>query len=434
MDDPFVQLTAVEVRYQGRQVGAVAVDPGRSLPVFEYFPEWLETGDDLAPLALSRSSGVHLFPELRNTSFRGAPGLVADSLPGTFADLLTNAWLAGHGIQPGQISVVDRLGYIGERGVGAITFHPPIHDDVDGDLASSPSVVDLSAAADTARRVISGTLHTHGAGSTLEHLLDVSGSAGGARAKAAVALGPDDDVRSGQHDAPAGYSHWLLKFDVGPGQQRGESTGYGQLEYAYHLMAIDAGLRMSECRLLEVDGLTHFLTRRFDRPSPTTRLHVQSLAAIAHLPPEHPGAHSYEQFLQTCLQLGLDVSDRCHAFRQIVFNIAAAMCDDHTKNFAFVYDDQRWRLAPAFDLTFSFLDGGGWLTRHQLTIAGSADGAPRNVLLELAERAKVPAAAAIISDVADATGRWREHAAAAGVLTGHADVVAGELAQTPLAR
>ena len=148
-----------------------------------------------------------------------------------------------------------------------------------------------------------------------------------------------------------------MKFDVGPGQQRGESTGYGQLEYAYHLMAVDAGLRMSECRLVEVDGLTHFLTRRFDRPGPTARLHVQSLAAIAHLPPEHPGAHSYEQFQQTCLRLGLDVSDRTQAFRQIVFNVAAA-------------------------------------------------------------------AAAIISDVEDATVRWRGHAVATGVTVGNVDVEA----------
>ena len=113
------------------------------------------------------------------------------------------------------------------------------------------------------------------------------------------------------------------------------------------------------------------MPERFDRPGPTTRLHVQSFDATTHLPPEYPGAHSYEQFLQTCLQLGLDVSNRTQAFRQIVFNVAAAMRDDHTKNFAFIYDDQRWRLAPAFDLTFAFIDGGGWLTRHQLTIAGS---------------------------------------------------------------
>ena len=429
MAEPFVPLPAVEVRYQQRRVGAVAIDVDRGLPVFEYFPTWLDGGEDLAPLVLPLAQGVRVFPELRNTSFRGAPGLVADSLPGTFADLLTNAWLARHGIQPGQISVVDRLGYVGDRGVGALTFHPSVRDD----LPDAPSVVDLSEAVDTARSAISGGWRPDEAGSTLEHLLDTSGSAGGARPKASVALGPGAEVRSGQHDAPEGYSHWLLKFDIAPGQQQGRSTGHGQLEYAYHLMAVDAGLRMAECRLLEVDGLVHFLTRRFDRPGPSTRLHVQSLAAIAHLPPEHPGAHSYEQFLQTCLRLGLEASDRSHAFRQVVFNLAAAVRDDHTKNFAFLYDEGRWRLAPAFDLSFPFLDGGGWLTHHQLTVAGSVHGAPRDVLLELAERAKVPGPTAVIDDVVAAVRRWPEHAAAAGVLSEHVDVVARELTQTALA-
>ncbi len=130
MAEPFVPLPAVEVRYQQRRVGAVAIDVDRGLPVFEYFPTWLDGGEDLAPLVLPLAQGVRVFPELRNTSFRGAPGLVADSLPGTFADLLTTAWLARHGIQPGQISVVDRLGYVGDRGVGALTFHPSVRDDL----------------------------------------------------------------------------------------------------------------------------------------------------------------------------------------------------------------------------------------------------------------------------------------------------------------
>jgi serine/threonine-protein kinase HipA len=426
--EPFVQLPAVEVRYQSRPVGAVAIDPTRRLPVFEYFAGWVDSGENLSPLVLPRARGVRVFPELASTSFRGAPGLVADSLPGTFANLLTNAWLARHGIQPGEVSVVDRLGYIGSRGVGALTFHPAVGDDRD----DPASVVDLSEAVDTARRAISGTLQPDEAGATLEHLLDTSGSAGGARAKASVALGPDDEIRSGQHDAPDGFTHWLLKFDVAPGQRHGQTTGYGQLEYAYHLMAVDAGLRMSECRLLEVDGLVHFLTRRFDRPGPSTKLHVQSLAALAHLPPEHPGAHSYEQFLQTCMRLDLDADNRRHAFRQIVFNIAAAVRDDHTKNFAFIYEGGSWRLAPAFDLNFAFLDGGGWLTHHQLTIAGSAEGANRPAMLELAERAKVPDADTALDDVTAAVGRWPQHSEAAGVLPGHADIVARELSRTTL--
>lgn len=429
MADPFVQLPAVEVRYLDRSVGAVAVDPSRGVPVFEYFPDWVDSGENLSPIALPRLRGPRLFPELANTSFRGVPGLVADSLPGTFADLLTTAWLARHGIQPGQVSVVDRLGYIGARGVGAVTFHPSVSDD----LASTASVVDLAEAVDTARSALRGTLQADDAGSTLEQVLDTSGSAGGARAKAAVAIGPDGEVRSGQHDAPAGFTHWLLKFDVSPGQRIGQTTGYGQLEYAYHLMAVDAGLEMAECRLLEVDGLVHFLTRRFDRPTPSAKLHVQSLAALAHLPPEHPGAHSYEQFMQTCGRLELGVDDRRRAFRHVVFNIAAAVRDDHTKNFAFIYENQQWRLAPAYDLTFAFFDGGGWLAHHQLRISGSVDGADRPTLADLAERAKVPEPDDVIDDVIAAVGRWREHAATAGVLVDHADVVASELGRTALA-
>jgi len=162
-------------------------------------------------------------------------------------------------------------------------------------------------------------------------------------------------------------------------------------------------------------------------------LHVQSLAALAHLPPEHPGAHSYEQFMQTCGRLELGVDDRRRAFRHVVFNIAAAVRDDHTKNFAFIYENQQWRLAPAYDLTFAFFDGGGWLAHHQLRISGSVDGADRPTLADLAERAKVPEPDDVIDDVIAAVGRWREHAAAAGVLVDHADVVASELGRTALA-
>ncbi len=429
MPDLFVRLPVLEVRHLGRPVAAMAVDPTTLVPSFEYLPGWLESGDDIAPLVLPRTAGVRTFPELRGTSFRGAPGLVADSLPGTFADLLTNAWLARHGIQRGEVSVLDRLAYVGSRGAGAITFHPAIADDE----RPPPSVVDLAEAADTARRAVAGDLRAGRAGDTLDHLLDTSGSAGGAHAKALIALGPDGEVRSGQHDAPPGFEHWLLKFDVAPGQRPGETTGAAQLEFAYHRMALDAGLVMTECRLLEVDGLVHFLTRRFDRVGPVGRRHVQSLAALAHLPPEHPGAHSYEQYLQTCLALDVSPADRRLAFRQVVFNLAAAVRDDHTKNLAFVHDEGRWRLAPAFDLTFPFLDGGGWLPAHQLTIAGSVHGAPAEVLYDLGERAKVADARTIVEEVLAAVRRWPDHARAAGVRSDQAELVRRELGRTPLA-
>jgi serine/threonine-protein kinase HipA len=215
-------------------------------------------------------------------------------------------------------------------------------------------------------------------------------------------------------------------------QLEGQTTGLNQVEYAYHLMAADAGLEVATCRLLDVDGLVHFLTRRFDRPTATTRLHVQSLAAMVHLPPENPGAHSYEQFLQTCLRLGLGAADRRQAFRMMVFNLAAAVRDDHTKNVAFLFDGS-WRLAPAFDLTFPFLDGGGWLTHHQMTVGGSRSGAPRSVLLDIAERAKVVDPTTVIDEVVSAVRRWREHAEVARVLPEHIALISDELAGTTLA-
>lgn len=430
MADPFVRLDAVEVGYLGRRVGALALDPIQQIPVFEYYPDWLESSEDLAPLRLARVAGPQTFRDLQHTSFRGAPGLVADSLPGQFADLLTNSWLARHGIQPGQVTVVDRLGYVGHRGMGAITFDPAFGHEGE----QPPSVVDLAEAAATARSAIRGTLLADEDGTTLQHLLDTSGSAGGAHAKAAIALGPEGQVLAGHHDAPDGFTHWLLKFDVDRQGAAGQTTGLAQVEYAYHLMARDAGLAMAECRLLEVDGLTHFLTRRFDRPTPTARLHVQSLAAIAHLPPEYAGAHSYEQYLQTCLQLGLGVEDRREAFRRVVFNLAAAVRDDHTKNLAFLYEQGAWRLAPAFDLTFAFIDGGGWIPHHQMSVAGSVTGADRIQLRELAERARVARPDAILDDVAAAVRRWTDHAEAAGVDPARADVIEAELRATALAR
>ncbi len=427
--DPLIRVEVVEVRLDGRVVGAVAMDPTTRSPVFEYDPAWLDDDPvDLSPIQLAPSPGPRTFAPLVGTSFRGLPGLLADSLPGAFADTLTNAWLARHGVQPGEVTAVDRLAYIGTRGMGALTFHPqpaPVED-------SRPTAVDLGRATETARQAVHGALADEDA---LQHLLDISGSAGGARPKVLLATDGDGHYASGQLDAPEGFDQWLFKLDVARGVPAGEPTGLGALEYAYHLMAVDAGLDMEPCRLVHVGQLTHFATRRFDRPGGTERVHVQSLAAMAHLPPERPGAHGYEQYLQTCRRLALRDDEVEAAFRQLVFNIAAANRDDHTKNLAFLHRDERWQLAPSYDLTFPFDTDGGWPVAHQMTVGGSPHGADRPTLMELAERAKIPAASAatVIDEVTSAVDRWPEHAEQAGVLEQHRGTVAGQLSATPLA-
>lgn len=428
MAEPFVRVEVVEVRLGGRAVGAVAVDPERRLPVFEYDPAWIESDPvDLAPLQLAPRGGPQVFPLLAGTSFRGLPGLLADSLPGAFADALTHAWLARRGVQPGEVTPVDRLAYIGTRGMGALTFHPqagPAGDRL-------PTAVDLGHATETARRALGGNLEDDDA---LQHLIDISGSAGGARPKVLLATAGDGRFQSGQLDAPDGYEHLLVKLDVARGVPPSEPTGLGRLEFAYHLMALDAGLDMQECRLLHHGPLAHFATRRFDRQGGHGRVHVQSLAAMAHLPPEQPGAHGYEQYLQVCRRLELPDEDVAAAFRQVVFNIASANRDDHTKNLAFILRDGRWRLAPSFDLTFPYDADGGWPVAHQMTVDGSPHGAGRGTLLDLAERAKVPRSVAIdaLEAVRAAVERWPDHAESAGVFEVHRRQVAEQLAATAL--
>lgn len=425
--EPFRQVQLVEVRLHGAPVGVVAAEPTSRLPVFQYEPSWIDGGVDLAPLQLPLTSQPHTFPTLARTSFRGLSGLLADSLPGAFADTLTGAWLAERGVQPGQITAVDRLAYLGSRAMGALTFHPPAGP-ADSDAATA---FHLAAATDTARRALTGQLNDRDA---LRHLLDLSGSAGGARPK--VLLATDGQrFRSGQLDAPDGWSHWLVKLDVARNVPTGQPTGLGRLEYAYHLMAIDAGLTMTDSQLICDGDLAHFATRRFDRPGPTGRVHVQSLAAIAHLPPEQAGTHTYEQYLQTCLLLELGPDAVAEAFRQVVFNIAAANRDDHTKNLGFLHDGNAWQLVPSFDLTFPYDADGGWPVAHQMAVAGSVHGADRQTLLQLAERAKIPTARAtrIIDQVTAATARWHDHADTAGVHPQHRTQVGEQLAATTLA-
>lgn len=427
--EPFRSVEVVEVRLGDEPVGVVAIDPATRSPVFQYERSWVAAQPvDLAPLQLPPTNQPQSFPHLVNTSFRGLPGLIADSLPGVFADALTNSWLARHGVQPGAVTALDRLAYVGSRAMGALTFHPVIGPTE----THSATAVRLSQATESARRALHGDLDDDDA---LHRLLDISGSAGGARPKVLLATDGQGRYLSGQVDAPAGFDHWIFKLDVARGRPAGEPTGLGRLEYAYHLMAVEAGLTMQRCQLVAEGPLAHFATRRFDRPAPGERVHVQSLAAMAHLPPEQVGSHGYEQYLQTCQRLSLELDEVVEAFRRIVFNMAAANRDDHTKNLAFVHADGAWRLAPAFDLTFPYDTDGGWPVAHQMTVNGSPSAADRHTLMDLAERAKIPRRRAdeVIEQVTTATSRWLEHAEDAGVFEQHCQQVADEISKTPLA-
>lgn len=373
--------TLAQVKLWGSTIGAVALDERSALASFEYDEAFAHSGIEVAPVMMPLPGArkqVFRFPGLAPQTFHGLPGLVADALPDRFGHALIDAWLASQGRTPDTFNAVERLCYVGRRAMGALEFAP-----VTGPRASSSQKVDISQLVDLASRVLTQRQRFNARlrddeAEGLREILRVGTSAGGARAKAVIAWHPQTgDVRSGQLDVDAGYQHWLLKFDgvsANRDKELADPQGYGQIEYAYYLMARDAGISMSECRLLGEGGRQHFMTRRFDRTETGDKLHMQSLCALAHFDYNAAGAYSYEQALQVMRQLGLSNAEIEQQFRRMVFNIIMRNQDDHTKNIAFLMDRRgQWSLSPAFDLTFSYNPEGDWTSRHQMQLNGKQD-------------------------------------------------------------
>ena len=427
--------TIAEVRLWGRRIAAASWDERRDLAAFQYDPEFARSGIEVAPLRMPLASRIYTFPSLPRISFHGLPGLLADSLPDTFGNALINAWLATQGRTPASFNALERLCYIGARGMGALEFAP-----VTGPRQRRSTKIRLDAlvalAADilARRSALEGSFtpeHRHRA---REDLLRVGTSAGGARAKAIIAWNPvTNEVRSGQVIAPEGFGYWLLKFDGVSGNRDKEledPKGYTAIEYAYALMARAAGILMTECRLLEEGGRRHFMTRRFDRTEDGGKIHMQSLAALADLDFNAAGAHSYEQAFEVMRRLTLPMDAVEQLFRRMLFNIVARNQDDHVKNIAFLMNPQgQWSLAPAFDVTYAYNPDGQWTRVHQMTINGKQDGFTLEDVRTCAATVglKRGRAETILDEVRTAVQRWPEHAARAGVWPAQRDQIRSTL-------
>ncbi len=418
----------IEVRCWGTRVGAVALDPGSGFYVFEYDPQWSDAGVELAPTTMPVGSRPQrfVFPTLPPLTYHRLPAMIADSLPDDFGNALTTAYIANEGVRPEAITPLDRLAYLGSRGMGALEFRPGR-----GPRTRTSTAIHLSELVVAARSALAGKLtdagHTTDA---IRHLIAVGTSAGGARAKAVVALDPTTgELRSGQVPVDPGFEPWLLKLDgVGADRDRGVSGNFGRIEFAYSKMAAVAGIEMTECRLLEEGTRAHFMTRRFDRNPDGERIHVQSLGALAHLDFKQIGVHDYAQLFLLIDQLDLGAAARAEAFRRMVFNVAAANCDDHSKNFSFgLPRGGEWRLAPAYDLTHAFAPRSEWTREHLMAVNGRRTAIDRRDVDTVADRFAVPGAKRIVEQVLAAAAEWPRHADDAGVPDDIARDVAGDI-------
>ncbi|WP_299085393.1 type II toxin-antitoxin system HipA family toxin [uncultured Ruegeria sp.] len=415
-------MTDASVILWGRRIGAVSWDEARALGVFQYDPNFVGAGIEVAPIKMLAREAPYEFPALRKETFRGLPGMLADALPDKFGNRLIDAWLAETGRSAGQFSPVDRLCYIGNRGVGALEFEPTVRK------ATRSKKLEVAQLVDSANRVLderenlAGRLGGDGDAEALEDILSVGTSAGGARAKAVLAWNRETgEFRSGQVKVDEGYGHWLLKFD-GVSNNRdkelADPQGFGKIEYAYHLMAMQAGIDMSECRLHHEGGRSHFMTRRFDRDGRGRKVHMQSLGAMQHFDFNDPASYSYEQAVLTIKDLGLGMDVVEQQYKRAVFNVVARNQDDHVKNISFLMDRSgSWRLSPAYDVAYSYNPSGSWTRDHQMSLAGKRNDFTYDDLMVFASNAglKPTRAKQAIEEVVVSVKNWQDHADVAGV-------------------
>lgn len=414
-----VPVEVIEVRCWGRTVGALAYDPKVDAYVFEYAPQWVATGVELSPLHMPNRAGTYTFPQLSKETFYGLPTMIADALPDDFGNAVIDAWLAEQGVNKTEITSLDRLAYAGERALGALSFHP-----AQTGLEGPTTAIQLADIVTQARALLAGKVASSGSThDALSQLIQVGSSAGGARAKAVIQYNPTTgQIRSGYATNEPGFEPWLLKLDGVSSAADGSINSldapaqYTRIEYAYYLMAKDAGITMSECQLLLEGPRAHFLTRRFDREISGERIHLQSLCAIDQLDFRFRQTHSYAQYFNVIRSLGMGENELIEAFRRMVFNVVALNRDDHTKNFAFLLPKNgTWGLAPAYDITHAFNPRGQWTQHHQMSINGKFDQITIKDFLAVGDSQAIPAYKSIISEVASAIQNWTRFAKDAGV-------------------
>ena len=407
--------TVINIKLWNENVAAVAWDKEKEYATIEFYNSFAKNNWDISPLQMPikdilRGERIFSFPANRGKTFKGLPALLADSLPDDYGNSVIDEWFASKN-KSAEISPLDRLCYIGNRGMGALEFEPANTDN----LLNESSVLEIKELTALAKEILSKRTafqaNIRNNNKAIFDVLRVGTSAGGAKPKAIIAYNETTgEVRSGQVQAPEGFTYWLLKFDgMEGGKIKDNPLGIGKIEYAYYKMATDCGIKMTECKLLTEGRKAHFMTKRFDRTKNSEKIHTQTFCAIGNY--DRDERYSYEQIFQVMRQLNLPYSELEQMYRRMIFNVLARNHDDHTKNHSFLMDKSgKWSLAPAYDLCYTYSPSGKWTNKHQLSLNGKREGFTMRDLLQVSEKQNIKNAKEIIAQILGIVSQWNKYA------------------------
>ncbi len=415
-------VDVAKVNMFGMPVGTFRWDERYEVVRFEYDTSFVGRGLEPSPLMMPvREGRIYSFGDLDKETFKGLPGMLADSLPDTYGRALFDKWLALTGRT--SSNPIETLCFLGKRCMGALEFEPAMDITYDKNAKFEiDSLVNVASEALSQKSSFGVNLNDDKKAAIAE-ILRLGTSAGGQRAKAIIAYNKaTGEVRSGQVEAPEGFDYYLIKLDGVSATAGFKETGnHGRLEYSFYKLAKTCGIEMTECSLIEENGRAHFLTKRFDREN-GKKIHMQTLCGIAHFDYRLHRAYSYEQAFNVMRALRLSYSEAQEMFRRMVFNVVVRNQDDHTKNISFLMDESgKWKLSPAYDMGYAYNPNGRWTATHQMSINGKFDEITRDDLLTFAHQNNIKEAKNIIDEVCEVTSHWPDMAKDCGLKQGIID-------------
>jgi serine/threonine-protein kinase HipA len=406
-------MNSLRVIYDGKFAGVCDFNSETGKVYFQYSPEFLNTNIALSPLLMPLENKIFNFDErtYNPQTFKGLPPMIADSLPDDFGNKMLLQWLISKNISQNVLNPLEKLCYVGKRGMGALEYEPSLERE------TSESEVDIADLLEIANAVYfrkeNETAPLNDYHSSLSTLLRIGSSVGGARAKALIAINEDtQEIKAGDILQEGNFKYCLIKFDGLKDGKEIEPNGFGILEYIYHKMAVDSKITMTCCKLFTENGRSHFLTERFDRKN-GKKIHIQTLCALAGIDFRQPNLIGYEDIFRILNYLNMDYAEKEQIFRRMVFNVLSFNHDDHTKNFSFMYDGS-WKLTPAYDLTFTYNPHSFWLKNHNMNINGKNNCITKDDILTVGEKFGIKKSEMIFLEIKEKISLFLDYAAQYG--------------------